>query len=179
MCLAPTTIHSCVFRLSLKVGSIFGAVFETQNASRFATFYRFVTPQTFNIPSQYVTLHVTNDRFGALPPYACALAQTSGVASVIANNRIWNASQLMKSMKDQSRMTLAWKLRRLDEGSRGSMCHCPIRPRHPSRLKHEREIAMMRRREDHTAHTASSQPDIQPASEPRSLVQGQGQGQHH
>jgi hypothetical protein len=88
MCLAPTTIHSCVFRLSLKVGSIFGAVFETQNASRFATFYRFVTPQTFNIPSQYVTLHVTNDRFGALPPYACALAQTSGVASVIANNRI-------------------------------------------------------------------------------------------
>ena len=76
------------FRLSLKVGSIFGAVFETQNASRFATFYRFVTPQTFNIPSQYVTLHVTNDRFGALPPYACALAQTSGVASVIANNRI-------------------------------------------------------------------------------------------
>lgn len=94
MCLAPTTIHSCVFRLSLKVGSIFGAVFETQNASRFATFYRFVTPQTFNIPSQYVTLHVTNDRFGALPPYACALAQTSGVASVIANNRIrkWSAA---------------------------------------------------------------------------------------
>ena len=51
MCVAFVTMRSCVCCPLLKVGAIFSAVFKLETASRFATFYRFATPQTLPAPS--------------------------------------------------------------------------------------------------------------------------------
>ena len=129
-------MHSCGYRLSFKVGSIFSAVFETRNASRFATFYRFVAPQPFNTPSRWVTLHATTSRFVVLPPCVCALAQTSGVASVIANNRILRPA----SSKTKFDRSFEWSADSSFPSARGDTradlvdsVHCTRRIRHRGR----------------------------------------------